>query len=271
MRTLTEALLLCDLKTDDAHKNFGHKNYPITSIPFDHCIIDLLHALLRISDTLFDQIIDRILVLDANIEYKKSNLWRFFHYLEFVININNPSYLTKAGKFELRKNLNGNERLKILSRINLVEIVPDLPNVEGYQRLWRDFFNIYISLRNPYSYDKDEMARMVEESTLSWGKLYLDLNSRDSITPYIHAFVDHLHQMIKQHGDVCLWTMQGLEKLNDILSKEFYMCTNKHDDYLIQLIKRRNRSELMRLFADDPEGLFDLIHSVVPESTWSSL
>jgi hypothetical protein len=148
-------------------------------------------------------------------------------------------------------------------------LFPDLQNVKEHQRLWRDFYNIYISLRNPHNYDKDDMAEMIQTTTLAWGILYTNLNSYDSITPYIHAFVDHLHVMIKQHGDVCLWTTQGLEKLNDILSKEFHLCTNKHEDFMVQMLKKRNRSELMLLFANDPDSLFILTHSI-PENTWSS-
>ena len=32
---------------------------------------------------------------------------------------------------------------------------------------------------------------------------------RGNITPYIHIFVQHLHEMIHIHGDIGLFTMEG--------------------------------------------------------------
>ena len=86
----------------------------------------------------------------------------------------------------------------------------------------------------------------------------------------MHAFVNHLHEMIEIHGDVSLWTMQGLEKLNDILSKEYFMATNKHAGVLNQMIHRRNRLEIMLLFADDRDRLMERIHKV-PVEAWDSI
>lgn len=253
-------------------QKLGYTKLPITTIDFDCCIIDLLHMMLRIFDQLFDHLFAAIQLLDGSKDdldlSTKPNLNKLFLYLEYDLFIKHPMQPTKDGKMRLRS-LNGLERLKVLESINLVELFPELEDRVELQQLWRGFFNIYVSLKNPNGYPKDQMAALVKESTLAWGNLYTSISWRGSVTPYIHAFVDHLHEMIAEHGEVCLWTMQGLEKLNDILSKEFFMCTNKHDDFLVQMIKRRNRMELMLLFSQDPEKLFNLIHSA-PEATWSS-
>jgi hypothetical protein len=52
--------------------------------------------------------------------------------------------------------------------------------------------------------------------------------------------------MIKEHGDISLFSMQGLEKLNDMTTISYFSASNKHKDYLIQLIKKRNRMEFMQ-------------------------
>ena len=67
------------------------------------------------------------------------------------------------------------------------------------------------------------------------------------ITPYIHILGEHIWQMIEKHGDVSLFTMQGLERLNDLTTKDFFSSTNKHSDYLNQLLKKRNRQDSYNL------------------------
>lgn len=51
--------------------------------------------------------------------------------------------------------------------------------------------------------------------------------------------------MIKMHGNISLFSMQGLEKLNDLTTMAYFSACNKHEDFLIQLIEKRNRIELM--------------------------
>lgn len=268
-RTLKDALKL------HLAKKFGYVNKPITSIPFDHCVIDLLHMMLRITDQLFDQLFHKIQLLDSSKDdldlSTKPNLRNYSQFLEYGLKIKHPIQKTKENKLRLRS-LNGLERLKILESIDIVELFPDWPlaEKEKYQKLWRDFYNIYVSLKNPNGFPREQMANTVKDSTLAWGELYKSLKWQGYVTPYIHAFVDHLYEMIIEHGDLSLWTMQGLEKLNDILSKEYFMCTNKHDDFLTQMINRRNRMELMMLFANDPEALFNIIHAM-PADAWDSL
>jgi hypothetical protein len=251
---------------------FGYQNIPITTIPFDCCIIDTLHMLLRITDQLFELLLSKIELLDNSTKddgtfVGKPHLKAFYDNLEGILKISNP-FLTIDGKIKMRS-LNGLDRLKIIESLNLIELFPDMPKVELHHQLWRDFFNIYTSLKNTNGYAKEDMAEIVKNSTLSWGNLYKSLAREKHVTPYIHAFVDHLHEMIAAHGDVCLWTMQGLEKLNDILTKEYFTSTNKHADFLEQLIHRRHRMEIMLLFSSDPKELFDLIHNH-PEESWET-
>ena len=225
--------------------------------------------MLRITGTLFTKLLDKIDVLDLGKDdldmSTKPNKSKFFNYLENVLKIKKPMVIID-NKVQLRS-FNGQERLKILEQINLVDLFPDLEKVRSVQHLWRKFFDIYASLKNPNGYSNEQMTEVIKKSTLEWGELFVKIYWRESVTPYIHAFVDHLNEQIATHGDVVLWTMQGLEKLNDILTKEFYMCTNKHEDFLLQMIQRRNRMEILLLFESNPEALFDLIHSA-PTSTW---
>ena len=71
------------------------------------------------------------------------------------------------------------------------------------------------------------------------------------ITPYIHIFSSHLFEMIRLHGNISLFSMQGLEKLNDLTTMAYFSSTNKHNDFLVQLIQKRNRLELMDLWTEN--------------------
>jgi hypothetical protein len=56
--------------------------------------------------------------------------------------------------------------------------------------------------------------------------------------------------MIQEHGNISLFSMQGLEKLNDLTTMSYFSSSNKHSDYLVQLIKKRNRMELMQNWSE---------------------
>ena len=62
------------------------------------------------------------------------------------------------------------------------------------------------------------------------------------ITPYLYYFSSHLSEFRKLHGDFKVFNQQGLEKLNDVTTKQTMRSTSHHhNDYLNQLMKRRNR------------------------------
>ena len=42
--------------------------------------------------------------------------------------------------------------------------------------------------------------------------------------------------MVMIHGDISLFTMRGLEKLNDLTTGHYFNSTNRHESYLSQLV-----------------------------------
>jgi len=49
------------------------------------------------------------------------------------------------------------------------------------------------------------------------------------VTPYIHALLNHVPEFIRLHGNLISFTQQGLEKLNDVSTKEFQRASNHRD------------------------------------------
>ncbi|RNA38679.1 hypothetical protein BpHYR1_019904 [Brachionus plicatilis] len=74
---------------------------------------------------------------------------------------------------------------------------------------------------------------------------------KDNITPYIHAFVSHLHQFqrfvngifLNLYFTIHVFIVVGLEKLNDETTAQFLKSTNKIKKTLDQLLFRRLRMD----------------------------
>ena len=62
----------------------------------------------------------------------------------------------------------------------------------------------------------------------------------------MHLFSSHLSYFVKSFGDVDLFNIQGLEKLNDLTKSEFFRATNKTKYFCSQILTRRNRLENYR-------------------------
>lgn len=91
---------------------------------------------------------------------KKPTLFSYFSYLENTLLIRKAYYIAE-GKIQLR-NLNGNEKLKLFSQINLVKVVTRLENVDLVQKLCSDFYNrssIVIRKREVTSYPAKTRCR----------------------------------------------------------------------------------------------------------------
>ncbi len=101
-----------------------------------------------------------------------------------------------------------------------------------------------MSIKNElYDDDKDKIET-IKRNTFDWLVLFESVYSASRITPYLHIFGDHLYEMVEIHGNINAFTMQGLEKLNDITTQHYFSATNKSENYLVQLLNKRNRLDL---------------------------
>ncbi len=197
---------------------------------------------------------------------EQSYIGKYLRHIENEVRIKHVFY-QKDKKIEFRS-LNGHEKLRIFQKINLKALLPDLDNIEDIHRLWSSFFDIYESIRRGNYDDKEAKADEIKKSTHDWFNLFIETYQDETITPYIHSFVEHLHELIRIHGDISLFTMQGkyfshlnlnfypflhthikkgLEKLNDMTTNDYFKATNKSENFLEQLLNKRNRMEQMWL------------------------
>ena len=211
----------------------------------------------------------------------RKNLAIFLRFLEEKCRIKNPYYITdKAlnGKIQFRS-FNGNERMRIFSELydskfdkktkkvispplfmnNLYPKDIDPPfDFQKEDSAWLGFYELYKTFK---AYDKNISTIItIKKSIKAWIEDYLFINKKENysekLSPYIHCLVFHYSEMLAMHGNIHCFSTQPNEKLNDFCTQYYHKSTNKHyfdKEYLLQLIKKRNRIEFYNLKGDVEE------------------
>ena len=232
--------------------HFGYKNKSLlNNIMLKNIIIDTLHLKLRICDKLTNLLIRELCVADEYegkglFDYNKhSNLTRWINFIRNDCKIKREIIpFNKENSACITRDFTGKEYDKILSKIDIVALFPSLDNNAKIQELWSKFKYILESIRKT-----DWEAIKCE--TDAWYKTYIYLYTELNVTPYIHAFKQHLYEQIRNHGDITQFDQQGVEKLNDFTTQEYFNATNKFcfsldsnnlsNDFIMQLLIRRCR------------------------------
>ena len=80
-----------------------------------------------------------------------------------------------------------------------------------------------------------------------WMKLFLSLYQTKHVTPYMHALAQHVPEAVALHGRLSLFNQQGLEKLNQNQTKDFYRSTNyRGTEAMLMLLQKKNKVEELR-------------------------
>ncbi len=211
----------------------------------ENVIPDVLHMDLRITDRLQSLLQKDIQSMDSTFSNNLFENLNFKKYTDFLesIGIKKPSRI--ENKQHVLRDLNGKEKRKLADKINLCSLFPDFNRVYEKERLWKDFYSIL-----SYAKDNDiHRVNRLEEKTQNWYSLFCSLTFQKEITPYIHIFGTHLHEKVdhlrSQSISLNKFSMQGLEKQNDSFTQYYHRATNKKNDYIAQILKKRSRIELL--------------------------
>ena len=52
-------------------------------------------------------------------------------------------------------------------------------------------------------------------------QLFTSIFQSKDVTPYMHAFAQHVPEFLCPYGNIVIFSQQGLEKLNDLTTKHF--------------------------------------------------
>ena len=102
------------------------------------------------------------------------------------------------------------------------------------QELWTEFLEIYLVLQSTTALD-NERVKTFQSRVINW--MSLSVYQTKHVTPYMHLLVSHIPQFLEMHGTLAPFSQQGLEKLNDNLTKDYFRSTNHRDcDALKQML-----------------------------------
>ena len=218
-------------------------------IPIDRVIIDTLHLFLRVSDVLINLLIRDLRILDG-IEKatsklpdkaKDKNMKTYEEFLNGPCKIRFKWYLDDSNKFAYR-DLTGPEKHRLFNKINIPRLFPDLQEKVKLQNVWKTFYELINKLTDADSSD----AVTFDSSVKSWVRDFLTIYQNKDVTPYMHAFAMHVPQFLSLHGNITIFTQQGLEKLNDLTTKYFQRSSNHREmESLKQILEKHNRIEAL--------------------------
>lgn len=119
-----------------------------------------------------------------------------------------------------------------------------MENKDDIQNLWRDLLevNTLLSTRP----NKVTTARMeqFEIRSKAFVDKFVELYPAKHVTPYMHCMMQQMSEFMELHGSVLPFTQQGLEKYNDLTTKDFFRSTShRSDDSLLQIMQKQNRIE----------------------------
>ena len=250
-KDIKEIQELSKLKKNKKNEKYGCIRQPLfPSIPVDRVIPDVLHLFLRICDVLINLLILELRRLDG-IEKNKLqsfsknnavNVAKYEDFLNDTCKISFHMYLDKDSKVLKWRDLTGPEKLKLFNKINISQLFLNIPHTTNVQKIWKDFLNIYTTLC--LNSIDDEKIKEFKTTVKEWLVLFLSVYQTKNVTPYIHTLVFHIPEFLDLYGSLAPFSQQGLEKLNDNLTKDYFRSTNHKDcDVLRQLLLKLNRLE----------------------------
>jgi hypothetical protein len=86
---------------------------------------------------------------------------------------------------------------------------------------------------------------VVKNKTTEFLKKFTEIYHTSKITPYIHFLSFHLHEQYEKYGNLDYFSAQGLEKLNDFSTYQFFSSTKKNKNFIKQMLEKDFRIALL--------------------------
>ena len=171
-------------------------------------------------------------------KYKYMASWE--SYLNDTLKIPFHWFVCKDSKKLKWRDLTGPGKLKLFRNVDISELLPNHPKQSKLwtSELWSRFLEITETLSSAGPQINKEYMHQKSKLFLD---LFLSLYQTKHVTPYMHALTWHVPEFIELYGKISIFTQQGLEKLNDKTTKNFFRSTNQRGlDSLKQLVLKQN-------------------------------
>jgi len=127
--------------------------------------------------------------------------------------------------------------------VNLETLFPDIRNIDKINYLWNLFWEIDDKILR--SKDTIHSTELVKQKTTEFLNKFTEIYHTSKITPYIHFLSFHLHEQYEKYGNLNYFSAQGLEKLNDFSTYQFFSSTNKNKNFIKQMLEKDFRIALL--------------------------
>ena len=214
-------------------------------IDFDQVHFDTLHKNMRIVNKTLAFLMRKLQTADNK---KTTDLQKLPHQRalgEWLQSIGIKSPFTYPSQSDSSTALNlrsmtGSQCKDIAQKINVLAMFPKLERATEIGQIFNNWWRIHMGYTHNYYIDKTQLLqKRIGEMLATCSSVFQD---KECIV-YMHHLAAHLSDRISKYGDMDLYNIQGLEKLNDITTTQYFRGTNRKYDYLSQLMFKRLRIE----------------------------
>lgn len=175
---------------------------------------------------------------------KYTHMARWESYLNDNLKIPFNWFVCKDSKKLKWRDLTGPEKLNLFRNFDIHQLLPNHQDANKISMLWKTFLEITEMLSSAATQVPSKQHN--QEKSKCFFEMFLELYQTKHITPYMHALRWHLPEFVEMYGKISMFTQQGLEKLNDKTTKDFFRSTNQRGvDSLKQIVMKRNRMEYL--------------------------
>ena len=234
--------------------HLGYAHPPLTDIPNDCFVVDILHKFLRLSDLLVDLLLDELFRVDqfyATTKFdanKHKNLNILSDFLQ--INCKWKPFEAQSDSKQIRdhmKSMQGPQKTIFFNQINnsstsIKALFKGIHKKIEITKLWSLYWSIHKILRTQkkmhFNFVIDYSSEFVKIKCKELLDLFISIYLKEKVTPYLHVTCHHLHEVHKKYGNLSYWSNEGLEKLNDLSTHDFFSTTNKKPTFVKQMLER---------------------------------
>ena len=213
--------------------NHDNKELKLT----ERYIIDVPQLFSQVSSVLIDLVFEELQRLNPALN--KGLLKDLVEILSKTYKI--PQSKHSENTFDDLRHLIETDRYKIFENLELLKLLPDFHRSNLIAKIWKDFYEIY---KHFILIQKDTPANYMKCITMKWFELFLSAYHPNHVTPYIHAFAYHLHDFVNLDESYD-FNQQSFKNLNEFITNNYFKSTNRHSNYLHQLLNKQNRMEIL--------------------------
>ncbi|KAJ8031139.1 hypothetical protein HOLleu_27773 [Holothuria leucospilota] len=121
-------------------------------------------------------------------------------------------------------------------------MIPNHPKLPEIKVLWQSFGEIMLNVKSAGTTDETSLAEKCKE----WVTLFCKVYQAKDVTPYMHILMFHIPESIRIHGNINVFSQQGMEKMNDFVTSWYFRSSNHNKvEALEQILMKQNRTECL--------------------------